>query len=79
VNYRDRSGRSLAKDDNDAGLKTAFRQILGVLTPGSLCTSFHGWNKADMFITASRECHCRPHPVRKSLASRTLSFGCRYE
>jgi len=40
VNYRDRSGRSLANDDNDSWLKPAFRAMNRVLRPDSLCVSF---------------------------------------
>jgi signal peptidase I len=35
VNYRDRSGRRVANDDNDAWLKPAFRQMYRVLRPPS--------------------------------------------
>src|ERR1017187_6209225 len=55
VNYRDRSGRRVANDDNDAWLKPAFRQMYRVLRPDSLCVSFYGWNKTDVFMTAWRE------------------------
>jgi DNA modification methylase len=55
VNYRDRSGRSLANDDNDARLKPAFRLIHRVLKPDSLCVSFYGWDKSDIFMIAWRE------------------------
>jgi site-specific DNA-methyltransferase (adenine-specific) len=53
VNYRDRSGRSVANDGNDgAWLKPAFRQMHRVLRPDSLCVSFYGWNKVDLFMDA---------------------------
>jgi site-specific DNA-methyltransferase (adenine-specific) len=56
VNYRDRSGRSVANDANDgAWLKPAFAQIHRVLKDNSLCVSFYGWNKVDLFMTAWRE------------------------
>lgn len=55
VNYRDRSGRRVANDDNDAWLKPAFRQMYRVLRPDSLCVSFYGWNKVDTFMAAWRE------------------------
>lgn len=55
VNYRDRSGRSVVNDDNDAWLKPAFRQMYRVLRPDSLCVSFYGWNKVDTFMAAWRE------------------------
>src|SRR5262249_11665913 len=52
VNYRDRSGRSLANDDNDGWLKPAFREMHRVLRPDSLCVSFYGWDKVDLFMSA---------------------------
>lgn len=55
VNYRDRSGRRVANDDNDAWLKPSFRQMYRVLRPDSLCVSFYGWNKVDTFMAAWRE------------------------
>ena len=55
VNYRDRSGRRVANDDNEAWLKPAFRQMYRVLRPDSLCVSFYGWNKVDTFMSAWRE------------------------
>jgi adenine-specific DNA-methyltransferase len=54
VNYRDRSGRRVANDDNDAWLAPAFAEMFRVLKDGSLCVSFYGWNKADVFISAWR-------------------------
>ncbi len=55
VNYRDRSGRSVANDDNDTWLKPAFRQMYRVLRPNSLAVSFYGWNRVDTFMAAWRE------------------------
>jgi site-specific DNA-methyltransferase (adenine-specific) len=56
VNYRDRSGRSVANDAGDgAWLRPAFRQMYRVLRPDSLCVSFYGWNKTDLFMQAWRE------------------------
>jgi hypothetical protein len=53
VNYRDRSGRTVANDANDgAWLKPAFQQMHRVLRPNSLCVSFYGWNKIDRFMEA---------------------------
>ena len=53
VNYRDRTGRSVANDVGDgAWLKPAFRQMHRVLRPNSLCVSFYGWNKVDLFMDA---------------------------
>jgi site-specific DNA-methyltransferase (adenine-specific) len=54
VNFRDRSGRNIANDDNDAWLKPAFRQMHRVLRPDSLCISFYSWNKADQVTGPER-------------------------
>jgi site-specific DNA-methyltransferase (adenine-specific) len=79
VRYHDRSGRRVINDDNDAWLKPAFAQILRVLKPDSLCVSFYGWNKTDVFMAAWREAGFRiaGHIVfRKRYASsaRHLSY-----
>jgi site-specific DNA-methyltransferase (adenine-specific) len=53
--YRDRSGRTVANDDNDRWLAPAFAEIFHLLKPDSFCVSFYGWNQADRFIAAWRE------------------------
>jgi adenine-specific DNA-methyltransferase len=52
--YADRSGRSVANDDNAQWLKPAFAQMHRVLKSAAFCISFYGWNKADLFIEAWR-------------------------
>jgi DNA modification methylase len=79
VRYHDRSGRRVTNDDNDAWLKPAFAQIHRVLKPDSLCVSFYGWNKTDMFMAAWREAGFRiaGHIVfrkRYSSKARHLSY-----
>jgi DNA modification methylase len=79
VRYRDRTGRRVINDDNDAWLKPAFAQINALLKPDSLCVSFYGWNKTDVFMAAWREAGFRiaGHIVfRKRYASsaRHLSY-----
>ena len=72
VNYRDRTGRSIANDDNAAWLCPAFAQIYRVLKPASYCVSFYAWNRIHLFMDAWREAGFRPvgHIVfRKSYAS----------
>ena len=54
VHYRDRSGRTVLNDDNDVWLQPAFAQIYRLLKDQSLCVSFYGWHKADVFIAAWR-------------------------
>jgi site-specific DNA-methyltransferase (adenine-specific) len=52
--YRDRSGRRVANDDNDAWLAPAFAEIFRLLKPDSFCLSFYGWNQTERFIAAWR-------------------------
>ena len=52
--YRDRSGRTVANDDNDVWLRPAFAEIYRVMRQDSLCVSFYGWHAADAFIAAWR-------------------------
>jgi site-specific DNA-methyltransferase (adenine-specific) len=52
--YKDRSGRTVAKDDNDRWLRPAFHQMHSVLKDGGFCLSFYGWHRADRFIGAWR-------------------------
>ena len=52
--YADRSGRSVANDDNARWLKPAFAQMHRLLKSAAFCISFYGWNKADLFIEAWR-------------------------
>lgn len=52
VKYRDRSGRSVANDDNDAWLAPAFREIYRVLEDDAFCVSFYGWTQTDKFFAA---------------------------
>ena len=52
--YADRSGRTVANDDNGRWLKPAFAQTHRLLKSAAFCISFYGWNKADLFIDAWR-------------------------
>lgn len=54
VRYRDRSGRTVANDDNGRWLQPAFTELHRVLKDSSFCLSFYGWNEADRFISAWR-------------------------
>jgi len=72
VAYRDRSGRTIANDDDDAWLRPAFRQIHRVMKESTLCVSFYGWHKVDAFFAAWRASGLTPvgHIVfRKSYTS----------
>lgn len=54
VNYRDRLGRTIAGDRDDAWLEPAFRQVYRLLGTDTLCVSFYGWNHVDRFMAAWR-------------------------
>lgn len=80
VRYRSRSGQTVRNDDNAAWLEPAFAEMYRVLKPGSLCMSFYGWNKADLFFAAWRKAGFRVvgHVVfRKRYASKSAFL--RYE
>jgi len=82
VRYHDRSGRRVINDDNDAWLKPAFAQIQRILKPDSLCVSFYGWNKTDVFMAAWREAGFRiaGHIVfRKRYASKARHLSYTHE
>lgn len=53
--YVDRSGRSVANDNNTRWIAPAFTEMHRLLKPGGLCVSFYGWHVADQFIKAWRE------------------------
>jgi site-specific DNA-methyltransferase (adenine-specific) len=55
VSYRDRTGRTVANDDNPAWLKPAFAQMYRVLKDDSFCVSFYGWQATGLFLDAARE------------------------
>ena len=52
VNYRDRAGRSLANDDNAAGVLPVFPELYRVLKPDSYCVLFCGWSAIAQFSAA---------------------------
>jgi len=60
VRYKDRSGRSVANDDNTRWMFPAFSELYRVLKPNSYCVSFYGWSKADRFLSVWRECGFYP-------------------
>jgi len=55
VHYRDRTGRTIANDDNASWVLPAFSQAYRLLKPDSFCVSFYGWNKIDVFLSAWRK------------------------
>lgn len=60
VNYRDRSGRTVANDGGDADFLSAFSDLYRVLKPDSFCVCFYGWNRVDEFFAAWRSAGFRP-------------------
>lgn len=80
--YRDRSGRSVANDNNAAWLHPAAAEMYQLLKPDAFCVSFYGWNKADLFLAAWRAAGFRPvgHIVfRKRYASKTGFLRAQHE
>jgi site-specific DNA-methyltransferase (adenine-specific) len=80
VNYRDRSGRSIAGDRNGDWVRPAFAGIYNAMKPDSLCVSFYSWNRVDTFMAAWKAVGLTPvgHIVwRKPYASnsRFLSYS----
>jgi|SRR5579864_838036 len=77
--YRDRSGRTLPNDDNDAWLKPAFAEMYRVLKNDSFCVSFYGWPQADRFIAAYKDAGFRivghfVFPKRYTSSSRFVRY-----
>lgn len=52
VNYQDRTGRSILNDKAHDWVQPAFEQVYRVLKLDSLCVSFYGWTKTDVFFAA---------------------------
>ena len=60
ANYRERQGRTVMNDDNADWLEPSAKEMYRVLKPDSLCVSFYGWTKIDLFMTAWRKAGFRP-------------------
>lgn len=60
AHYQDRGGRRIFNDDNSKWLFPAFFEAFRVLKNDSFCFSFYGWNKAEKFLSAWKECGFRP-------------------
>ena len=58
--YRDRTGRTVANDDNTRWLSPAFAEVARVLKDNRFCVSFYGWHQADAFFQAWRAAGLRP-------------------
>ena len=80
--YRDRTGRSLANDDNGDWLEPAFARMYRLLKPDRFCVSFYGWPKAERFLAAWRQAgfQIAGHLVfRKGYASSSRYLQYRHE
>ena len=74
MNFRDRSGRSIANDRDASWLKPAFAEAYRILRSDSFMVCCYGWSKIDLFFAAWREAGFRPvgHIVfHKTYASKT--------
>lgn len=74
VGYRDRSGRTIAGDDDPDSVLGCFPALYRALKPASFCICFYGWNRIELFMTAWKQAGFTPvgHLVwHKRYASRT--------
>lgn len=82
VNFRDRSGRTVANDRDEIGILSVFDEVYRVLKPDTLCISFYGWSRIDAFFAAWRKAGFRVagHIVWcKEYASRISMLRLRHE
>ncbi|HDR9019313.1 TPA: DNA methylase [Burkholderia vietnamiensis] len=82
VNYQDRTGRSIANDVKSDWLAPAFAEVYRVMKPNTLCVSFYGWTKTDLFFDAWKRAGLRVvgHIVfAKSYASKSRFVAYRHE
>jgi site-specific DNA-methyltransferase (adenine-specific) len=82
VNYRDRDGRTIQNDADDAWLKPAMREAYRVLKQDRVAIMFYGWTKIDAFFDAWRSAGFRPvgHIVfRKSYSSKSRFLRYQHE
>lgn len=82
VRYQDRTGRTIANDEDPVSVLDAFTDIYRLLKPNTFCISFYGWNRADAFVRAWRQAGLQPvgHLVwHKGYASSTGFLRARHE
>ena len=82
VNYRDRNGRSIQNDADDAWLKPAMAEAYRVLKQDRMAVMFYGWTKVDAFFEAWRSAGFQPvgHIVfRKSYSSKSRFLRYQHE
>ncbi|MFY7940316.1 MAG: DNA methyltransferase [Burkholderiaceae bacterium] len=59
-NYVDRAGRKVANDNCGEWLDPAFGQVARLMKRNTLCVSFYGWGKVDLFFAAWKAAGLRP-------------------
>ncbi len=82
VNYRDRDGRSIQNDADEAWLKPAMAEAYRVLKQNRVAVMFYGWTKVDAFFEAWRSAGFQPvgHIVfRKSYSSKSRFLRYQHE
>ena len=80
VGYKDRAGRSIKNDGNSDWLQPSFREIYRVMKANTLCVSFYGWTKTDLFYSAWKTAGLRvvghiTFPKRYSSATRLMRYS----
>jgi adenine-specific DNA-methyltransferase len=76
VNYRDRTGRTVANDNSPHWVAPAFAEMHRVLRDDSFCISFYGWQAADIFMTAWKDAGFRV--VGHMVFAKTYGSSARY-
>jgi site-specific DNA-methyltransferase (adenine-specific) len=82
VNYRDRTGRSIANDADATWLKPAMAETYRVLKPNRMAVMFYGWTKVDEFFAAWKNTGFQPvgHIVfRKAYSSKSRFLSYQHE
>ncbi|CAI2539820.1 DNA methylase [Klebsiella michiganensis] len=82
VDFRDRSGRSIAGDKTSEWLQPASDAMFRVLKKDALMISFYGWNRVDAFVGAWKLAGFRivGHLVfNKTYSSKSAYVGYRHE
>jgi DNA modification methylase len=82
VNYRDRTGRTIQNDADDAWLKPAMAEAYRVLKQDRVAVMFYGWTKVDAFFEAWRSAGFQPvgHIVfHKSYSSKSRFLRYQHE
>ena len=54
-NYRDRINRTVANDNNSAGVMPVFDEVYRVMRPNTYCISFYGWSAISEFANAWKD------------------------